>query len=159
VKTRSPAWGGRRRHILFVAGNESADQDRAAPFREVVAHAAGLGVRVNAIARGGADDGDAAGWREVAALGKGRYASIDHNQGTVAVATPFDKDLERLSRAMNGTYLGYGRKAEEAKERQSAQDGNAAAAPAAGAARAASKASGLYDASGWDLVDRSTKPD
>ncbi len=154
------AWGGADAvKILFVAGNESADQDRAAPFREVVAHAAGLGVRVNAIYCGGADDGDAAGWREVAALGKGRYASIDHNQGTVAVATPFDADLERLSRAMNGTYLGYGRKAEEAKERQSAQDGNAAAAPAAGAARAASKASGLYDASGWDLVDRSAKPD
>ena len=33
--------------ILFVAGNESADQDRAAPFREVVKHAYGLGVRVN----------------------------------------------------------------------------------------------------------------
>jgi len=153
-------WGGAESaKILFVAGNESADQDRQAQFRDVVKHAAGLGVRVNAIYCGGADDQDAAGWREVATLGGGRYATIDMNHGTVAVVSPYDKDLEELSRKVNTTYLGYGRKAEEAKARQSREDGNAAAAPAAGADRAAAKASGLYDNRGWDLVDKSSEKD
>src|SRR5436190_954377 len=71
-------WGGPDAlKILFVAGNESADQDTVAPFREVVRHASGLGVRVNAIYCGNPDDGDAPGWREVATLGRGRFASID----------------------------------------------------------------------------------
>jgi hypothetical protein len=61
--------------ILFVAGNESADQDRAAPFRDVVARAAKGGVRVNAIYCGSPDDADAPGWREVATLGGGRVAA------------------------------------------------------------------------------------
>ncbi len=151
-------WGGAdSAKILFVAGNESADQDQRAKFRDVVKHAAGLGVRINSIYCGGADDSDSAGWREVAALGGGRYASIDMNRGTVAVVSPYDRDLEDLSRRVNTTYLGYGRKADAAKERQSLQDGNAAAAPAAGAARAESKASGLYDNGSWDLVDKSAE--
>ena len=59
-------------------------------------------------------------------LGGGRYATIDMNHGTVAVVSPYDKDLEELSRKINTTYLAYGARAEEAKDRQSRQDGNAA---------------------------------
>ena len=154
-------WGGPDAlKILFVAGNESADQDRSAPFREVVRHASGLGVRVNSIYCGNPDDADAPGWREVATLGRGRFASIDHDRGTVLVVTPFDKELQELSGKVNVTYVGYGRRAEEGLLRQRAQDANAAgAAPAAAADRAASKASGLYTNSAWDLVDRSKEKD
>lgn len=152
--------GGNAARILFVAGNESADQDRVAPFRDVVKAAADRGIRVNSIYCGNPDDGEAPGWREVASIGRGRFASIDHNQGTVAVATPFDAELERLSREVNSTYVGYGRRAEEGLARQKAQDENATnAAPGAAAGRAQSKASGLYDNSGWDLVDKSEEKD
>jgi hypothetical protein len=163
VKTAVDAlqWGGPdAAKILFVAGNESADQDRAAPFREVVRHAAGLGVRVNAIYCGGADDGDAGGWREVASIGLGRYANIDQNQGTVVIATAFDAELDALSKKINTTYLAWGRKADEGLARQKAQDENAtAAAPAAAAGRAASKAGALYDNKDWDLVDKAKEKD
>jgi hypothetical protein len=153
------AWSGAgAAKILFVAGNESADQDRVAPFRDVMRAAAARGIRVNAIYCGGADDADAAGWREVAALGGGRFASIDHDRGTVAVKTPFDAELEELSRRINLTYVAYGREAEAAKERQRVQDANAASAPAAGAARAEAKGSGLYRNAAWDLVDRMDEP-
>ncbi len=141
--------------ILFVAGNESADQDRTAPFREVVKHAYGLGVRVNSIYCGNPDDGDAPLWREVAVVGQGRFAAIDHNQAVVAVASPFDADLVELSKQLNGTYLAYGEKAKESRERQTAQDANAAPSAPAAAGRAASKAGALYDNRGWDLVDKS----
>jgi hypothetical protein len=141
--------------LLFVAGNESADQDTVAPFRKVVARAAQLGIRVSSIYCGGADDGEAAGWREVAAIGRGRFASIDHTRAVVTVATPFDAPLAELSSRLNSTYVGYGEKAKEGRARQEAQDANAgAAAPAAAAERAMAKAGGLYKNSTWDLVDR-----
>lgn len=141
--------------ILFVAGNESADQDREKPFREQAEAAAARGIAVNAVYCGGADDGDAVGYRELAAIGNGRFASIDHDHGTVAVATPFDEELARLSREINRTYVGYGEVAEAARERQVAQDANAASAGAPAAAqRAAAKAGRLYRNASWDLVDR-----
>src|SRR5262245_49365384 len=124
VKTAvdSLQWGGPdAAKILFVAGNESADQDRAAPFREVVKHASGLGVRVNSIYCGNPDDGDAPGWREVAVLGLGRYAVIDHNAGTVMITTKYDAELTELSKKINLTYVAYGRHAKEGLARQSAQ--------------------------------------
>src|SRR5262245_30312138 len=66
------AWStGRGLRLVFVAGNESADQDTAKPFREQASRAATRSVVVNAIYCGGADDGDAAGWRELSLLGKG----------------------------------------------------------------------------------------
>jgi hypothetical protein len=152
--TERLSWAGAdAAKILFVAGNESADQDRAAPFRDVVRVAALRGVRVNAIYCGNPDDDVAPGWREVASLGGGRFASIDHNAGTVAVVTPYDKELEELSKKVNATYVAFGKDAEESLERQKAQDANAAAAPAAAAGRAEAKGSGLYRAA-WDLVDR-----
>jgi hypothetical protein len=148
------AWRSGTR-ILFVAGNESADQDRERPFRDEARRAAARGIRVNAIYCGGADDGDAAGYRELASLGGGRYASIDQNHGTVTVATPFDADLSALSVSLNGTYVPYGEGAAVGLERQRAQDANAAAAsPSAAAERAEAKAGGLYRNAGWDLVDR-----
>jgi hypothetical protein len=141
--------------ILFVAGNESADQDRVAPFRRVVARAAELGIRVNSIYCGGADDGEAGGWREVAAIGRGRFANIDQNDAVVAVATPFDERLAALSGRLNETYVRYGDLGRAGGARQSEQDANAAKAPGAAADRAAAKATGLYRNSAWDLVDRS----
>jgi hypothetical protein len=115
-------------------------------------------VLVNAIYCGGADDTDATGWRQLALSGKGRFASIDKDHGTVHVATPFDAELAALSQRLNGTYVAYGAAAEEGRARQTAQDANAvgAGAPAA-AERAAAKASGLYDNGSWDLVDRLEK--
>jgi hypothetical protein len=141
--------------IVFVAGNESADQDVVRPFRAEARRALASGVIVNAVYCGGADDGDASGWRELAALGKGRFASIDKDDGTVALVTPFDEELAKLSGRMNATYVAYGEAAKEARERQAAQDANALAAGAPAAAeRAAAKAGLLYVNSAWDLVDR-----
>jgi hypothetical protein len=146
--------------VLFVAGNESADQDRVRPFREEAKRAAARGIVVNAIYCGGADDADATGWRETAALGHGRFANIDQNGGTLAVATPFDAELAGLSARMNETYVAYGDRAAEGLARQRAQDENASGAGAPSAAeRANAKAGGLYRNGAWDLVDRMREAD
>lgn len=139
---------------IFVAGNESADQDKEKRFTAMAKAARKRGIFVNAIYCGGADDGDAASWRQLSAAGAGKFANIDHNHGTVHVVTPYDKELIRLSGSLNGTYVFFGKKSKEARARQSAQDANAvgAGAPAA-AERAEAKAGRLYR-NAADLIDR-----
>jgi hypothetical protein len=139
---------------VFVAGNESADQDTVQRYDVVARRAAERGVFVNAVYCGGADDADGAGWRKLAAVGTGSFSHIDHDNGTVNVETPFDKELAELSSRLNGTYVFFGREREVAAERQAAQDENAkkAGAPAA-AARAEAKAGALYRAP-QDLVEK-----
>ena len=139
--------------MIFVAGNESADQDPVAKFREQATLAKERGIALNAIYCGGADDNDASTWRELASIAKGKFANIDHNHGTVRVATPFDAKLTELSSKLNETYVFYGQKREEERARQKKADVDAREmAPSAAADRAAAKAGGLYKVRS-DLVE------
>lgn len=145
--------------LVFVAGNESADQDRQVSFRDVCRQAIGRGVQVNAIYCGGAGDGDAPGWQEVARLADGQFASIDRNGGTVEIATPFDQTLQSLNTELNRTYIPYGAAGRAGSANQSAQDANASAlSPSSSAARSAAKGSALYRCV-WDLVDACREKD
>ncbi|MEM7165623.1 MAG: vWA domain-containing protein [Planctomycetota bacterium] len=155
--TRELAWDKSENtlRLVFVAGNESADQDTLVPFRKVCADAAAQGILVNSIycARSGDDTEIPSGWREVASNAGGHYASIDQ-EGTVVIATPFDEELTRLSSALNVTYVPYGDKGVAGCGNQIAQDANATGLNAAAAAgRCVSKAGSNYDCSSWDLVD------
>jgi len=139
--------------LIVVAGNESADQDAEVRFDDVCQDLIGRGIMVNAIYCGGPEDSDASGWREVATLADGKFATIDHNHGTVVVATPFDDQLGQLSAELNKTYIPFGAKGEAGAANQEAQDLNAANMnPATSASRAKSKSSALYQCA-WDLVD------
>lgn len=139
--------------LLFVAGNESADQDREVPFRDACKRAIEKGIQVNAIYCGPEAGPDAAAWREVAALADGQFMAIDHDNGAVAIASPFDAQIAALSTALNATYLPLGAKGRAAWSNQERQDCNAGGAGAPVAAdRGAAKASRLYRCD-WDLVD------
>ena len=82
------------------------------------------------------------------------FAAIDQDRGTTVVATPYDKKLNELSTKLNSTYVAYGRRGRVAKKNQVKQDKNAARTHAGVAAsRAAAKASPVYRADDWDLVD------
>jgi Mg-chelatase subunit ChlD len=141
--------------VLFVAGNEPANQD---PLISVVAATRGASARrivVNTIYCGNKQDGDAAGWRDVATQTNGLFASIDQNAAAVAnIATPMDAELARLNQALSETYVAYGAGGGRFKENQVAQDENAAglSLPSV-ASRAVAKAGELYRNEGWDLVD------
>ena len=139
--------------IVFVAGNESAEQDPRLTIAQATAAASRRGVVVNAIYCGADGNADARGWQRVATSTNGRYASIDQNAAAVAnVATPFDDELTALSSELNSTYIAFGAGGERGRANQAEQDGNAAAmSPAAAASRTVSKASALYRAD-WDLV-------
>jgi hypothetical protein len=144
--------------MIFVCGNEPADQDKQVSLDSVAKMALEKDIIINTIYcrwnRALANEVD--GWQAFAKSAEGRFAQIDMKKGTVAVATPQDKKLQELSTQLNRTYVAYGKDdvRKFKAENQAAQDRNAAKAPGAGAARAATKGGGLYRNSDWDLVDR-----
>jgi hypothetical protein len=144
--------------LIFVCGNEPADQDKEVTLESVAKLAIEKDVIINTIycTWPRAVPGEVEGWENFAKKAEGRFAKIDMKKGTVAIATPHDRKLEELSAKINKTYVAYGKKdVREFKARnQAEQDTNAAKAPGAAPARAASKAGGLYRSSDWDLVDR-----
>jgi hypothetical protein len=141
--------------LMFVAGNESAEQDPELSTQDVLASAAQAGVIVNAIYCGGENDTDAAGWRQVAVVGHGTYASIDQNaDAVVEIETPMDTKLAELNKALNETYVAYGDEGERGKANQLEQDENASEMSLwAAASRIIAKAGEYYDSARWDLID------
>jgi hypothetical protein len=141
--------------ILFVCGNEPASQDKVVSLKEAADKAKARGIVINPIFCGNAQHADARDWIEFAQLTGGRFASIDHNRGNVAIATPMDKQLVELGAKMNVTYVAYGKDGKDKALNQHAQDRNAAGLGApAYAARVVTKNSTLYNCEAWDLVDR-----
>lgn len=143
--------------LLFVCGNERADQDPRFKIADVARQARRMDILINTIHCASAESGDDPLWKELARLAGGKGVNIDQNRNVLdkPIPTPHDDDLRKLSGELNKTYLAYGNDRLEAAKKQMDQDKAAeAAAPAAGAARSASKASALYRNDAWDLVDR-----
>jgi hypothetical protein len=145
--------------LIVVAGNESADQDQAAPFRDVCRAAIAKGIQVNPIYCVRAEDaGIQDGWKEIARLADGHFAAIDQNS-TVDLATPFDARLAELSTALNGTYVPFGEAGAAGKASQVREDANAQQLEGgADADRANAKSGRLYTCR-WCLVDATRNKD
>ena len=143
--------------LIFVCGNEPADQDKEVHLSDVAKLAKEKDVFVNTIFCGADSNPESNGWKDFAMQGRGKYTSIDQDKArkTSVAATPFDKELNELSGKLNTTYVTYGADRAKKAENQQVQDKNAAAAaPGAGAARASSKAGDLYRNGSWDLIDK-----
>lgn len=140
--------------LLYVAGNESAEQDPMVTLADVGSLANDMGVSINAIYCGTDGDAIAQTWQGVANLSQGMYASIDQNAAAVAqVATPYDAELNALNKKLNETYIAT-KSGESKRANAYAQDRNATAMSSqAAASRVVAKASKLYRADDWDLVD------
>lgn len=140
--------------VLFVAGNEGANQDPQISLQQATQLANSKGIVVNTIYCGSSSDSDAGGWRDVASMTNGLYASISQDSAAVAnIATPMDVKLTALNQELNDTYVAYGEAGVRSQANQIEQDKNAGAmSPSAAASRAVTKAGRLYDTSDWDLV-------
>lgn len=139
--------------LLFVAGNEAANQDPLQQPEDASKLAIGRGIVVNSIYCGSPVDDLAPVWRQVAKCADGQFAAIEKDNAVVIV-TPFDEQLTALSAAMNPTYVPYGAQRGAWAENQVAQDSNATRLNAAAAAqRCQTKASAFYFNAQWDLVD------
>ena len=140
--------------IIFVAGNEPANQDPQIPVERALGEARQNGIFVNAIYCGGDGAYEAAGWRQVASLGSGqvrRHRSEPRRRHRHADGRASWRGCRTSStRPTSAT----ARVAKEKAAKQAAMDApsGAAGAPVA-ASRAAAKASTLYRNDEWDLVD------
>lgn len=141
--------------LIFVVGNEPADQDPEVSFLDVSDAARREGIFVQAIFYGDGAEADATSWKELAVLTEGGFASVDPESARMIVEmkTPFDKELARLGAAINETYLPLGEEAKARREKVDRQDENARKlSPTTAARRAEAKAGRVYS-SQWDLVD------
>ena len=138
--------------LLFIAGNESADQDPEVRFRWMSEAARDAGIFVSAVFCGTPDDQEAATWKEMAELSEGRFATIEHRAAAPLMATPFDQELAEFGDLLNGTFVPVGKKGAEQRKARARQDKNARklGLPVA-ATRAQTKGSPFY-ASSADLV-------
>jgi hypothetical protein len=138
--------------LLFIAGNERADQDMEVDFREMSRDAARRGIAVNAIFCGKPARAISGGWEEMARLGGGQFASIDLRRELTKMSTPYDEELAKLSGDLNRTFVPLGDRGRTGQENQALQDKNARSMSlAVAASRAEAKSSPLYSAS-WDLL-------
>ncbi|NJN14480.1 MAG: VWA domain-containing protein [Planctomycetes bacterium] len=150
--------------LVIVAGNESAAQDPEVDYRGVCKQLISKGIMVNSIYCGPAADEIAPGWREVALLADGHFASIDQEQGAVTVSTPFDSKLAELSTALNATYVPFGREGGRAgcasrrrtrtPRRRPAASRRSAPPPRAAASTTAAGASWMRPAAGMSSLPR-----
>jgi hypothetical protein len=109
---------------------------------------------VNTIYCGDFNDGIALDWKRGAELAGGAFMSIEQNNKTVYVPTPYDEQIAALNDKLNATYVYYGASGEYRKEQQIIQDKNAASYGSANIAeRSFCKSSHAYKNSSWDLVD------
>ncbi len=141
--------------ILFVAGNEEANQDPIIPVELATQLATNNGIVINTIYCGNESDNIVAGWREFAAMTNGLFASIDQDAAAVAnIATPMDEELLKLNQELNSTYVAYGKDGDERKANQIEQDANAVAMSTPSvASRTVAKAGRLYQNASWDILD------
>jgi hypothetical protein len=93
-------------------------------------------------------------WADGARLGGGSYMAIDQNRQAVHIPCPLDGEIEQLGLELNKTYIPIGAAGSAGLANQAAQDTNAASAGAGSVGqRMKAKASALYRADDWDLVD------
>ncbi len=147
--------------LIFVAGNESADQaSHQANFRNVGNMAIAKGIKVNAIYCGSQQQGLSEKWDQVARCGGGVFSTIDMQAATAQVTTPYDDALLKLNIELNATYIPFGKEGRVGAARQISADAAAESVGVASApSRVAAKATALYKNTKWDLVDASSDKD
>ncbi len=139
--------------MIFIAGNEPFTQGKI-NYRDAASNAKEKGVVVNTIFCGDYNQGISSNWKEGAQLAYGDYMSINHNQQTVHIATPYDDQILQLNIKLNNTYIYYGQNGRKKMKIQKEQDSNASGYSKANAvSRTVTKGSHLYKNSTWDLVD------
>jgi uncharacterized protein YegL len=125
---------------IFLVGDAPPHMDYQddVPYSKTLERAHKLGIRVNAIQCGQMPD-TAEEWKRIAQLGDGSYFRVDQGGGAVAIATPYDAPLAKLSDELDRTRIYYG-KSEERAKRETRDDKARVAASAAAPAVLARKA-------------------
>jgi hypothetical protein len=106
--------------VVFLVGDAPPHMDYqfGPKYPEIVAAAKAKGVVVNTIQCGGMRE-TVGPWQHIAALGGGKYFTVEQAGSAVAVATPFDAEIATLAAKLDETRLYYG--SGEERERMNAK--------------------------------------
>lgn len=139
---------------IFIAGNEPFTQGDT-DYAEACSRARAEGTIVNTIHCGPEQAGISGKWKHGAALGGGKFMTINQDRAIAHIHCPQDDVLLKLNIELNSTYIPFGAQGGEGAQRQLDQDENAAElAPQSAIRRVISKSkTNAYRNSVWDLVD------
>lgn len=139
--------------LIIIAGNEPFTQGPIS-YETACGRARRGGVIIDTIHCGDESEGIKGKWKDGADCAGGIYMTINQDEKSVHIPSPFDDEIVQLNKKLNDTYYGYGAQGNAFKERQMVQDSNAAAmSPSVQVKRAKSKASAAYTNESWDVVD------
>jgi Mg-chelatase subunit ChlD len=101
--------------VVFLVGDAPPHMDYQddVKYPQIMAAAAAKGIVVNTIQCGNMPS-TVAPWRQIAALGHGRYFTVEQAGSAVAIATPFDAKIAELAANLDETRLYYGSAEEKA---------------------------------------------
>ena len=104
--------------VVFLVGDAPPHMDYRdeVQYPETIKAARARGIVVNAI-QAGQNPATMRQWRHIAALSQGDFFNVAQYGNAVAVATPFDADIAKLSAALDDTRLYFGTEEEKAKQR------------------------------------------
>ena len=97
------------RKLIFLVGDAPPHMDypQEMQYPEACKLAQKKGILINTILCGN-NQSTASIWKEIAGMGAGQYAAIPQTGGAVAIATPFDAQLQKLSVSLNDTVACWG---------------------------------------------------
>jgi Mg-chelatase subunit ChlD len=95
--------------VVFLVGDAPPHMDYQdeQQYPQIIADARQRGIVINTI-QAGASTSTGREWRRIASLAGGEYFQVDTTGSAVAVATPYDEKLARLSEEFDATRLYYG---------------------------------------------------
>jgi Mg-chelatase subunit ChlD len=101
--------------VIFLVGDAPPHMDyNEVRYPEIVAAARDKGIVINTIQCG--DIPTTAGpWAQIASLSHGEFLQVEQAGSAVALNTPFDEEIARLSAQLDDTRLYYGTKEQKAK--------------------------------------------
>ncbi len=103
--------------VIFLVGDAPAHMDYQddVKYPQILKLAEQKGIIVNTIQAGFSND-TTENWKKLAALGNGNYFQVAQNGNAVAISTPYDKEMVKLSAEMDKTRLYYGDHLKKAKQ-------------------------------------------
>jgi len=103
--------------VVFLVGDAPAHMDYQDDMKypEIMALAKENGIIINTI-QAGNDSQTTRNWQQIASLGAGDYFQVEQEGNAVAIASPFDKEMAKLSEKLDNTRLYYGDKDEKIKQ-------------------------------------------
>jgi len=104
--------------VIFLVGDAQAHMDYPddVKYPDTVKVANARGIIVNTI-QAGDDPSTHTEWLQIAQLSQGAHFKVGQQGDAVAVATPFDADMARLSKELDDTRLFYGDEKAQARAR------------------------------------------